>query len=421
VPLVLHLREARYYPMTIFLVAFTVFVYSRYRILNKTGYPGFLSLLTVSLFLLFVTFSPAYFILLASISLFETTLLAKDFFRRHRTVRSGGGPGVPTPSDQLFKRWLRGMLPLTLSLIAVSPLLSFFRMFHIAEEMSKVNTLASNTDAVHMYLNNLSIIWRFFASSDYIYLAILLKAGLLVCFALQIFHEKPLPIDRLKAAFSSFLTMLFIVYIIAIAKIPNFPFTRYFISLQPVLTLIIILDAAVIYNFLSQYRPSAIFRSLGIALFMGFVFFNISQNMTCLEGHIYELSHPFKGPLDYVIPAIRNNYANTERLVIATNYEETSFMYYLNAKVIVGFVGNNLEQDSLVIPDVIVYRKTWGNLGELFSAFFAAGRYRRMEFPAVDYPINNLPELNWSPPWVHRFRTEETGDKSAQVDIYLRM
>ena len=50
-------------------------------------------------------------------------------------------------------------------------------------------------------------------------------------------------------------------------------------------------------------------------------------------------------------------------------------MYYLNATVTVGYVGNNLEQDSLIIPDVIVYRKAWGNFGTLFSIFLALGRY----------------------------------------------
>jgi hypothetical protein len=296
-------------------------------------------------------------------------------------------------------------------------------MTHIAEEMSKFNTLSSNTDTLHMYLNNLSIIWRYFASSDFGYLAILLKFGLLFCLVLKLFNKSPFPFDMPKAAFSNFLTILFITYFVAIAKIPNFLFTRYFIPLQPVLALIIILDSAVLYNFFSRWRSVAAVYCKGalIIIFTGAVLFNVATSLDNIEGHVYELSHPYKGPLDYVIPFIKERYAATDNLVIATNYEETSFMYYLNAKVIVGFVGNNLEQDSRIVPDVIVYRKAWPKFREVFSAFLTRGRYGRISFPIDDYPTNNIPELNWSPPYVHRFRTVETEDNWMKADIYLRM
>ena len=68
IPLVLHLREARYYSLTVFLTAFIIFSYTRYRILKKAKYLTYAVLLTVSLFLLFVTFSPGYFIFLIAIS-----------------------------------------------------------------------------------------------------------------------------------------------------------------------------------------------------------------------------------------------------------------------------------------------------------------------------------------------------------------
>jgi hypothetical protein len=96
-------------------------------------------------------------------------------------------------------------------------------------------------------------------------------------------------------------------------------------------------------------------------------------------------------------------------------------MYYLDAKVIVGFVGNNLEEDSRAVPDIVLYRKGWPDFRDLFSMFLERGRYSRISFPGVDYPSNNIPELNWSPPWVHRFRAEETGDERMKLDIYLRM
>ena len=435
VPLVIHLREARYYPVTVFFTALSVFFYTRYRILNKSGYARFLMLLTSSLFLLFVTFSPSYFIFLAAILLFESALLLKNLYHSE----------TPSPDETPFMCWLKGLLPLLLSLIAVFPLMVFFRTAFIAEEMAKFNTLSAATGSMQIYLDNLSIIWRYFASSDLIYLAILLKLGLLVCFALRVSHKSPLSPDIPKAAFSKFLTIYFIVYFLAIAKIPNFLFTRYFIPIQPVLSLIIILDAVVIYNFISQWQPAAAVspvkkktppssdsKKYGLSyrvfpkgalifVFMVSVLYNISTNMENIKGHVYEISHPYRGPLDYVIPFIKEKYRDTDNLVIATNYEETSFMYYLNSKVIIGFVGNNLQQDALTIPDVIVYRKSWGAFEKIFSSFLMTGRYSRMVFPVVDYPTNNIPELNWAPPFVHRFGTEDADDVRGAVDIYLRM
>jgi hypothetical protein len=42
--------------------------------------------------------------------------------------------------------------------------------------------------------------------------------------------------------------------------------------------------------------------------------------------------------------------------VIATNYEEPAFMFYLGSRVLVGFYAPDLAQDLLETPDVIVPR-----------------------------------------------------------------
>lgn len=270
-----------------------------------------------------------------------------------------------------------------------------------------------------MYRANLSILWRFFAASDFIYLAILLKLGLLVLFLLKL-ADKSRIIDIPKASFSFFLTLLFTVYCLAIAKIPNFLYARYFIPMQPVLTLIVILDAAVIYNYISQQPSAAAVYWKGVLVFMfiGFVFYNISINAEKIRGHAYEVMHQNKGPLDYVIPYIKGRYAAPDKLVIATNYEETSFMYYLNAKVTYGYVGNNIAQDQLFVPDIIISRKKWKGYFQQFYLYLKAFPYVRVRFPVIDSAVNNIPELAWV--ITHRFRTEETSDESQQLDIYLR-
>ncbi|HWR59467.1 MAG TPA: hypothetical protein VN328_11330, partial [Thermodesulfovibrionales bacterium] len=222
--------------------------------------------------------------------------------------------------------------------------------------------------------------------------------------------------------FSGFMSLFFIVYFVFIARIPSFLYTRYFIPLQPVLALIIILDMAVIYNFLSQYPLLAMRYAMGLlgVVVVGFIMFNIAQNSNYLKGHLYETSNQYKGPLDYVIPYIRENYPNPENLVIATNYEETSFMYYLGSRVIVGYVGYNLEEDSRMQPDIIVYRKLWLNFEDVFRDFLARQSYERISFPVLDYSVNNTPELNWRPPIHHRFRTLHTSKEEEKVDIFIR-
>jgi hypothetical protein len=140
-----------------------------------------------------------------------------------------------------------------------------------------------------------------------------------------------------------------------------------------------------------------------------------------MEGHVYELFHQYKGPLDYLIPFIKEKYGETDKLVIATNYEETSFMYYLDSKVIIGYVGNNLEQDIQMVPDIVIFRKGWRNLDpRIFINFLSRYSYQRIFFPVVDYKVNNIPELNLSPEYQHQFRTLNTNDESIKVDIFLK-
>ncbi|MDA8434109.1 MAG: hypothetical protein M0Z60_14275 [Nitrospiraceae bacterium] len=411
VPLVLHLREARYYPLAVLLVSGMIFVHARYRLLAKMGYAAYCALTVLALDALYVTFSPAYFIFLAALAAHESLLLAQERCSGHLPKAGGTWSG--------FAALLKNLLPPAFSLLTVYPLMAFFRTSYIAKEMAAFNALSAGTDGLHMYLDNLSTIWRFFSVFDFIWLAVFLKA----CRALRMIwmrHEVPSASDRGKTALSNFLTILFVVYFFAIPAIPNFLFTRYFIPLQPVLAVIIIADAAVVYNFAAGRKRGARAAAAAMALIcLGCVGNTTAKNIKYIEGHLYELTHRYRGPLDYVIPFIRENYEDTGRLVIATNYEETSFMYYLGAKVVVGFVGNNLEEDSGAAPDLIVYRTSWGNFGDLFEKFLREYRYERIAFPAGDYPMNNLPELNWNPPFIHRFGNEP-GSGAPEVQLFVR-
>ena len=316
IPLVLHLREARYYSLTVLLVALIIFIYVRHKILKKANYSTYAVMLTLVLFLLFVTFSPAYFIFLITISLCESIGFIRDLFSKY--VRKAGQIGrcIPLLPNEPLKYYLQGLLPVVLSLIAVSPLLSFFKTFYIAEETAKFNRLLFGISEWGMYVSNLSVIWRFFASFDFIYFVIFLKFCLLLSLIRGGIRGIPSP-DVRKLRFSNFLTAIFIIYFLAIGRIPYFPFTRYFIPLQPVLAVMIILDMALVYNLISLSGSLKIkyCRIILLVVFAGLVLTNIGKNVENLKGHVYELFHQYKGPLDYLMPFIKETYEDTDNLV----------------------------------------------------------------------------------------------------------
>ncbi len=424
IPLVLHLREVRYYSLTLFLVALIIYIYFRYKILKKSNYLTYALFLTFSLFLLFITFSPVYFVFLISILLYESLGFSKILFSRIVEKSCETTHGSFPSLKNAFSICLRNLLPIIISLIAVSPLISFFKTFYIAREMAKFNFLLFGISKLEMYLANLSVIWKYFRSFDFIYLAIFLKLCLLFVIVKSGIQSIS-PSGKRKLMLSNFLTLVFVVYFFAIAQIPNFPFTRYLIPLQPVLAVMIILDMALAYDlFSSSLQRSPWHKYYKIILVIAlavFISVNISTNIEYLEGHAFELFHPYKGPLDYVIPFIKETYQDTDRLVIATNYEETSFMYYLDSKVTIGYVGNNLTQDIQTVPDIVIFRKGWRNLDpNIFIHFLTKNHYRRISFPVVDYKLNNIPELNLSPEYKHQFRTLNTEDERIKIDIFLR-
>ena len=69
-------------------------------------------------------------------------------------------------------------------------------------------------------------------------------------------------------------------------------------------------------------------------------------------------------------------------------------MYYLRSKLVAGYVGDDLERDARESPGLIVYCKFWQNFKEIFHVFFDRAACHRESFPVLDYPANNLPELN---------------------------
>ena len=94
-----------------------------------------------------------------------------------------------------------------------------------------------------------------------------------------------------------------------------------------------------------------------------------------------------------MIPYLASRYPDPSALVIATNYEEPAFMFYLGSRVTVGFYGANLPEDAGIEPDVIVPRP-WPDHMELLQELAARGHYEVHRFPLANLRWNDTPSLS---------------------------
>ncbi|MBI2269229.1 MAG: hypothetical protein HYU69_02610 [Bacteroidetes bacterium] len=154
-----------------------------------------------------------------------------------------------------------------------------------------------------------------------------------------------------------------------------------------------------------------------LVILVRLVAINMGEKINYEKKYIYQITHQLKGPLDYIIPYIADNYKNTEDLVLATNYEELSYIFYLNCKVTLGFMNKNLSEDLKYQPDIMVYRK-WGQNPEYFNQFIQKAKYKKITFPVFDSPVNNIAELNGA--IEHQFKTKLAESDNDKMEILVR-
>ncbi len=397
ISLALLLREVRYYSLVLLLSCLIIGLYSSYRFCRPFDIKVIVCIESISLWLLFITFFPVYFICILSIGLSELVIAAYEYSKSDLVTAA--------------KKAFPVALFLAISFIGVYPLFSYFKTFEISGAMNEFNGYNRG-----MYWNNVSTIFNYFKCFELLLLAAAMKI-FLIFDASKLFAQHS-PIFKV----SNFLTLFVIVYVFAIAKIPNFIFTRYIIYLQPFLSIIIILDLFIILHLYSTHSTRLINAKmlLPITVLAGLFIYIFSTNLQNVKGHFYEMSHIYKGPLDFTIPFVKEMFPKTDTLVIAANYEETSYMYYLKCKVIVGYTGNNLAEDSTVNPRIIAYRKFWGNHVSIFLGYMQKGTFENKSFAVYDNPFNNIPELNVMPAFNHQFETLPPSSRDNAVCLYIR-
>jgi hypothetical protein len=266
------------------------------------------------------------------------------------------------------------------------------------------------------FSENIGTIFSYFWKFELLWLAIPLKVLVLSNSAKFLKRKDP------KFKLSLFLSLLFLVYCLAITRIPNFIYTRYFSPAIIVLNAIILLDLFCLNQFYTPKTLQAVqFKTIGLSTF-GIIILTVFffQDNEEIAGHVRELSKPYKGPLDYTIPYIKQKYKHADDLIIATNYEESSYMFYLNSKTIIGFVGNNLKEDTLLTPDVISIRKTWSFNREPLDDLLKKANYSRITFPVHDNGVNNIPELNFIEILNHLYETSPNTSDEDAADLFIK-
>ena len=397
VSLALLLKEVRYYSLTIFLSSVIIALYCTYRFQRSFNKVAFIVSAIVLLWLLYFTFAPVYFIMIASIGLSELIISGYNY------------SSLGLKAD--FHKALPSVIIVAASLLSIFPLLGYFRTFEISRAMNEFNGYNDE-----MYWSNVTTIINYFKNFELLWLAVILKIFILLSMKTLLKGKHPAFLT------ANFMLLVLVVSLFSLARIPNFIYTRYIIWLQPILCMMIILDLFVLVGMYSRDSKSLLSSKMlfplavsGLAMLL-----YVGGNAEYIAGRVYELNHPYKGPLDYTIPYIKAKFLKTDSLVIAANYEETSYMYYLGSKVVVGYTGNNLKADSASRPDIIAYRKPWGNYQDIFNGFTQRELYEPVKFPVKDNPVNNIPELNFMPVFNHQFETVQSANDGDAAYLYIR-
>ncbi len=404
----LHLKEARYYSVVIFLSALIFYIHTKYRFAQKINFKTYAIFFALFTFLLFNVFVPVVSVIMISFCLFEVF----KFFQTRD-----------------IKQFILNNLPIALALLFIIPLFFIFPLI----KLSSLYSTSYNLD-ISWTIRKFVGIYRYFVTYESFVFIIAVKLFLILLRRIKGVNNQSLQMEKLFEL-SMFLMSFLVIYSVVISKVPMYyAYQRYFILLQPISKLILLIDLYLLVNIAGNYdikffkRFQALSSSVKFTVIVLCVFFfQIINNPQLYADRIYEMFHQYKGPVDFVVEYIQENFEKPEDVVIATNYEECSYMYYLDSKVIVGHVFNNLEEDLKQTPDVIIIREAYINTPEkmrIFKTVVDKARYETIKLPVFGLPINNTPELqkNTSNHVIrHHFKTATPSTEKLKLRILRRI
>ncbi len=408
ISLLLHLREARYYALLILLVAAIGWVHLRHVVFETLSYRRYAIALTGLMVLLFNVFYSAFFMI--------GLILAIEALWRERRSCIMSPPQIGSGAA---RRIATSLAPLAAAGVCVIPLLVYFETFPIAAEFSKHVGFSA---AVYL-ANSENLVFHLLRHE---LLAVVVLCRVAVLAADRVLGE---PLERWEAQSRRVASQIvgFALGYSLLSCLNPLVYERYYIVLSPLLTVVFVLDAMCL-----SARARAHDRSRGgwvnvfaVATILALTTVTGTTRIQDVRGRLREISEPYLGPLDYVIPWIREQYPHPEALVIATNYENHPYMYYLGSHTIVGLSRNNIRRDRLLEPDLVVPRRRWRASLRDAMAFVERrrGEYRSEVFEVRDLHYNNVPALSrsMSTPDPHRFVTALADRDEQRLEVYVRV
>jgi len=365
VSLQLHLREVRYYPLVVFALGVAAQLETRRRARGDLAPLLHTMLLAPMLFGMVSLFYPAFTAVVATAG----GALALDAARDRMPLRSRA------------VRLARDAAPYALACVAALPLVAYFDL------PAQSRAFFAQFDDVHNAFGH-----ELVAGGHYLLryeLAIPAACGV---FALAAARRR-VALDRdLRHASAACILVLALaaVWMVVIARTPLF-FSRYLVALSPLLSAACVIEVGC----LLALRRTAAARAATVGLVAMAIagLGSAAARLPELRGRIAELREPYRGPLDYVIPYLAEQYPNPADLVIATNYDEFSYMFYLRATAVFGYSAPDRERDLGFVPDVIIPRP-WPVNQRALRHLASQGNYLAQPFPVANTPVNNLPELS---------------------------
>jgi len=403
---ILHMREARYYSATLLLAACFFWVFTRYFICQTLKTKTYFFLMAI---LFFITYHVFYVL---DVIFFGTIL---SWIAGQLTIACVAKKNVRL----YFSSCLKAIYPIAASIILIFP----FEMFFHTIKAVKILTEFMHPAWTNPFNNLVSIVSYFFQYEFFIAGIIIKVLAIIVCFKIRSIAKTDNnlfePIRRIMLA-DLLINVFILIYVILISRSPIYLFTRAFFPILPAWVISLSIEVVFLLYVASQFH----FVSLASKRFYGFiVILAMIGNGVCLfpevKDHAFELFHPYKGPLDFIIPTIIKISRNPKDIIIATNYESTSFMFYLGSRVLIGFTPMSIDEDLKAKPDIVIFR--WPSVHqEILEGYLHKGNYKCVNFPVVNYPVNDIPELNKSGVGItHLFRTWYTRNKNQQASIFV--
>ena len=379
VSLQLHLREARYYPLVVFALGVIAWLEVRTFVRGELTPTQRTLLLVPVLWWLFNLFYPAFPAVAATAGC--------AFAIRALTSRDA-------PRARLGEL-AKNVAPYALAGVAVLPMVAFYRV--LEQSASFLGHFIQGTP-----LSQLAAATYYLLRFEFVLPALL--GGVALAWLRRRAVEAGL---RAPLAACGLLLVGTAIWTVLIVRTPLF-FSRYLVALSPLLTAATVLAIGCLIAMWRAGSPriaAAALAALAIALA-----WNLQLRTPELRGRVAELREPYRGPLDHVIPYLAQRYPRPEDLVIATNYEEFSYMFYLRATTVLGYYAPERERDLGLVPDVIIPRPWPMNLRAL-EWLSDQQPYEYHSFPVANVGVNNLPELSQlnQSLLVHRFRSPQPG------------